>query len=167
MARIARCYGKNRVWGEVFKSEKGSWLTLRLGYQLGDVTYEIKKEKDGNLKLERIVRKKDGNTVMVPVGKAFKNKTKNGKDYWKFTLGLIQMWDPEAGKNIVLNNDGLFLSIYILDEEKQKKLKTKDGKEYSKIGIVAGQIGIETDPEELIESETDETEESTEEEVPF
>ena len=168
MAKIARKYGKNRIWGNVYKNEKGSWLTIKFGYQIGDVSYEIKKEKDGNLGLERIIRKKDGTTTTVSIGKAFKNQTKAGKDYWKFKLGFIEVYDPELNKNIVLDNDGLFLSIYILDEEKQKTYKTKDGKEYSKIGVVAGQIGIEIEPEELIEPEEETNEyEADIDETPF
>ena len=171
MAKIARKYGKSRIWGEVFKSDKGSWINLRLGFQLGNVIFDIKKEKDGNLKLERVVRKKDGSTINIPVGFAFKHKTKNGKEVWKFTVGLVEEYSPEMKKNIVSTNDALFLTIITLDKDKQKTFKTKDGKEITKVGLVVGQLGIEVEVNEenvantVIEEDTQE--EIQDEDVPF
>ena len=171
MAKIARNYGKSRIWGEVFKNNKGSWINLKLGFQLGNITFNLKNDKkDGDLIVERIQRKNDGSIVKVPVGKAFKKITKNGKEVWNFTIGLIEEYDPETKKNLISTNDALFLTIITLDKDKQTTFKTKNGDEITKVGLVFGQLGMEIDINEDNIHSTVQKEENVEvedDDIPF
>lgn len=144
---IKRIYGKERYMGNVLYDEENKkvFINIELGF-FGRQNFELVKNEDETFSIiKTIFNKTENSSKEVSFGKLFPVKNKEDQivqGIHKGSLGLLKEYDKEAQKNMIVNNDVLFISTHKLKE----RIKLGDSN-FWKIGYIKGKFGIEENKE--------------------
>lgn len=161
-----RTYGIERYLGDIMYDPKTKVVFARIGLgKLFQTTITLTKNGDGGYDITKPIKNREGQEVVLKLGKTFPAKRKDGsilEGMTKGSFGLVTTYDKELGKEISTNEDAIFFTTHKLKETKQVG-------SIMKIGFITGQFGIEIQEEvkgDAYEHEAPATE-IPDDEIPF
>lgn len=136
---ITKNYSDEINKGTMFRNSKTGqvWISLEMG-SLGSFNYGLMKNDKGahNLVVSRV---KDDKKVLVKVGESFKATRKDGtvvEGIEKISFGLDNTYNSELKKNVISNQNCLYVTTHLLKEE------VTLSNNVIKIGYLKGTYGV-------------------------